>query len=116
MIIFQQRWLGWRSKSGATVSFVISAKVSPGAEIEDSALIKVLAGRGLGVVPVASAVADDAMKQYNLRMLGEIRAARLQFFAITVERRFQHPLLATLLQDTFGWTYRLNAKIGRAHV
>jgi LysR family transcriptional activator of nhaA len=66
------------------------------AEIEDSALMKVLAGRGLGVVPVASAVVEDAMKQYNLRVLGEIDKARLHFYAITAERKVTHPAILAI--------------------
>ncbi len=61
------------------------------AEIEDSALMKVLASRGLGIVPVPMAVAEEAMRQHNLRMLGEVPDAKLHFYAITVERKVTHP-------------------------
>lgn len=61
------------------------------AEIEDSALLKLLASRGLGLVPVATAVVPDAIKQYGLSSLGALTDARLEFFAITVERKVTHP-------------------------
>lgn len=61
------------------------------AEIEDSALIKVLASRGLGIVPVPMAVAEEAMRQHDLRLLGEVPDAKLHFYAITVERKVTHP-------------------------
>ena len=68
------------------------------AEIEDLALMKVLAGRGLGVVPFAAAIAEDAMKQHDLRMLGTIPDARMQFFAIMVERNVTHPAVRAVAE------------------
>lgn len=73
----------WLSKLGVEVQVV--------AEIEDSALMKVLASRGLGIVPVPQAVADDAMRQHDLRMLGVVPDAKVHFYAITVERKVTHP-------------------------
>lgn len=68
------------------------------AEIEDSALMKVLAGRGLGVAPVVAAVSPDAMQQHDLRVLGSVPEARLQFFAITVERKVTHPAVLAVTE------------------
>jgi LysR family transcriptional activator of nhaA len=68
------------------------------AEIEDSAMLKSLAGRGLGVVPVATAVRADAIEQHGLQVLGAIPQARLRFFAITIERKATHPAVRTLLE------------------
>lgn len=68
------------------------------AEIEDSAMLKSLAGRGLGVVPVATAVCADAIEQHGLQALGAIPNARLRFFAITIERKATHPAVRTLLE------------------
>lgn len=74
-------------------------KIEPNvvAEIEDSALMKHLASRGLGIVPVASAIAEDATKQYELRILGELADARLHFYAITAERKVTHPGVMALV-------------------
>ncbi|MFO0817808.1 MAG: LysR family transcriptional regulator [Pirellulales bacterium] len=68
------------------------------AEIEDSAMLKTLAGRGLGIVPVAAAVRADAIEQHGLQVLGAIPQARLRFFAITIERKATHPAVRTLLE------------------
>jgi len=68
------------------------------AEIEDSALMKVFAGRGLGLVPAASAAAGDAESQYGLKVLGEVPDARLQFYAITVERKVTHPAVMAIAE------------------
>lgn len=86
---------------GRTVSqWLKKLEIEPNiaAEIEDSALMKVLAGRGLGVVPVAAAVVDDAKRQYDLRVLGEIPDVRLQFYAITVERKVTHPTVLAVCE------------------
>jgi LysR family transcriptional activator of nhaA len=66
------------------------------AEIEDLALMKVLASREDSVVPVHEVVLRDAVEGYGLRRLGPVGGCRDEFFAITAERRITHPVIELL--------------------
>lgn len=68
------------------------------AEIEDSALLKILATQGLGLAPVADAVLKDVEQQYDLHPVGPLRGVQMQFFAISVERRVTHPAVRAIAE------------------
>jgi LysR family transcriptional activator of nhaA len=67
-------------------------------EFEDSALLKVFGQAGAGVVAVPSIVAKDAQLQYNIRKLGEAKEIVERWYAISGERRIQHPAVAAICQ------------------
>jgi LysR family transcriptional regulator, transcriptional activator of nhaA len=66
------------------------------AEFEDLALMKVMAAEGRGFIVLPSVVADEAVHRYGLRVLGTTDACRVQFHAITAERRIAHPAVALI--------------------
>jgi LysR family transcriptional activator of nhaA len=66
------------------------------AEFEDAALMKVMASDGLGFIPVPDLVLQEAVDRFSLRIVGAAEKCREQFFAITAERRIQHPAVAVL--------------------
>jgi LysR family transcriptional regulator, transcriptional activator of nhaA len=66
------------------------------AEFEDAALMKVMASDGRGFIPVPSVVAQEAVDRFSLRIIGATNKCRDQFFAITAERRIDHPAVAAL--------------------
>jgi LysR family transcriptional activator of nhaA len=66
------------------------------AECDDLALMKVMASRECGFVPVPEAVQDEAVRRYGLRVIGRARTGRLPFFAITAERKITHPTISLL--------------------
>ena len=66
------------------------------AEFEDLALMKVMAAEGRGFIAVPSVVAHDAVSRYGFRVLGASEECRVQFHAITAERRIQHPAVALI--------------------
>lgn len=68
------------------------------AEIEDSALLKILATKGLGLAPVADAVLKDVEQQYDLHPVGPLNGVQMQFFAISVERRVTHPAVRAIAE------------------
>jgi LysR family transcriptional regulator, transcriptional activator of nhaA len=70
-----------------------SHRVSPRivAEVEDTALLTDLGAQGLGFVPVYSAVLDGASRSSRLQTIGIARGLRMEIFAITAQRRLQHP-------------------------
>jgi len=66
------------------------------AEFEDLALMKVMAAEGRGFIALPSVVAGEAVRRYRFRVLGESDACRVQFHAITAERRIIHPAVAAM--------------------
>lgn len=67
------------------------------AECEDWALAKALAAAGRRLLLAPSVMADDLRRLQDLRPVGELDGVTLQYFAITVERRVRHPVVARLL-------------------
>lgn len=69
------------------------------AEFEDSALLKVFGGDGLGVFPAPLAVTREICAHYGVRLLGELHGVTEQFYAISVERQLQHPAILAITQS-----------------
>lgn len=65
-------------------------------EFEDSALLKVFAQAGEGLIVVPTAVAPHVCKQYSLKVVGEIANITERFYAISVERRLKHPAVVEI--------------------
>jgi LysR family transcriptional activator of nhaA len=72
------------------------------AEFEDAALMKVMASDGRGFIAVPSVVADEAVDRFSLRVIGATEKCRDQFFAITADRRINHPAVALLTSGAIG--------------
>ena len=68
------------------------------AEIEDNDLINVLAEGGAGVFAAPSIIAADIRVRYAVEPLGRARGVREHYFAITPERRIEHPAAAAILE------------------
>ncbi len=69
------------------------------AEFEDLSLMKVMAADGRGFIVLPAVVADEAMRRYRFRRVGLIEDCRVQFHAITAERRAVHPAVVRLTQE-----------------
>ncbi len=65
-------------------------------EFEDSAMLKVFGQAGEGMIVVPTAVSDEVASQYQLKPIGRIPAITERFFAISVERRLQHPAVVAI--------------------
>lgn len=61
------------------------------AEVEDTALLTDLGGEGLGFVPVYSAVLDEIAHSTGLQTIGTAKGLQMEIFAVTAQRRIQHP-------------------------
>jgi LysR family transcriptional activator of nhaA len=68
------------------------------AEIEDSALLKVLAADGLGLFPAPSILEKDLNRQHGLRKAGTINEVKERFYALTIERKLRHPAVAAICE------------------
>jgi LysR family transcriptional regulator, transcriptional activator of nhaA len=66
------------------------------AEFEDLALMKVMAAEGRGFIALPSVVSAEAVRRYGFRVLGVSDACRVQFHAITAERRIMHPAVTVM--------------------
>lgn len=68
------------------------------AEIEDSALVKTFAAAGVGLFFAPMAIAEDIEKQYGTVLVGEIEGVSERFYAITAQRKLQHPVVKRILE------------------
>ena len=71
-------------------------------EFEDGALAKIVATEGLGFVPVPSVVAAEAVERYGFEVLGRTTKCEMQFYAITAERRVDHPAVRAITARPVG--------------
>jgi len=75
-------------------------------EFEDSALLKVFGQADAGIFCVPSIIVNEVKRQYKVRKLGQTNEIVERFYAISVERKIQHPAVAvvcdTARKRTFG--------------
>jgi len=72
------------------------------AEFDDLALMKVMAAEGRGFIAVPTVALREAVSRYHFRSLGQATTCRLQFHAITAERRIAHPAVQLLTRSASG--------------
>ena len=61
--------------------------------------MKVMAAEGRGFIAVPSLAVRDAVEHYDFQIIGQADKCRVQFHAVTAERRIEHPAVA-LITDT----------------
>ncbi|CAN5901837.1 LysR family transcriptional regulator [soil metagenome] len=66
------------------------------AEFEDLALMKVMAAEGRGFIAVPAVSLSDAVARYGYQVIGKADKCRIQFNAITAERRIKHPAVSLI--------------------
>ena len=65
-------------------------------EFADSALLKVFGKTGTGLFAAPTAVEEEVMRQYRVRLLGRVESIRERFYAISVERKVKHPAVVAI--------------------
>lgn len=65
-------------------------------EFEDYALLRAFGETGVGVFPLPSVVGPQIRKQKSLRTIGATNQVRTQFYAISAERKLQHPAVVAI--------------------
>ncbi|MEM6776429.1 MAG: transcriptional activator NhaR [Planctomycetota bacterium] len=65
-------------------------------EFEDTALLKVFAQNGEGLIVLPSVVAADAGEKYGLTSVGPIPEIIERYYAISIERRLKHPAVIAI--------------------
>ena len=66
------------------------------AEFDDLALMNVMASEGRGFIAVPSVAEKDAVSHYAFQTIGRTEKCRVQFHAVTAERRIVHPAVALI--------------------
>lgn len=66
------------------------------AEFEDSALLKVFGGDGLGIFAAPSVVEAEVTADYDVEVLGRAPEIRERYYAISVERRLENPAVVAI--------------------
>lgn len=72
-------------------------------EFDDSALLKTFGQAGTGAFVIPTAIADEVMRQFKVKRVGEVEEVKEQFFAISVERSASHPAVATITRYAKTW-------------
>ena len=68
------------------------------AEFDDSALMYAFGEEGQGMFPSPTVFEDEFCRRYNVRVAGRVKTVLQQFFAITVDRRLNHPAVAAIIK------------------
>lgn len=76
-----------------------SLRLMTRAECSDSALMKAFAAQGGGWVPVPALAQAEACRQYRLALVGVLPDVKESFYALTLERKVEHPAVQALLQS-----------------
>ncbi|MFO0891155.1 MAG: transcriptional activator NhaR [Isosphaeraceae bacterium] len=67
-------------------------------EVDDSALLKVFGSAGEGLCFVPSVIEAEVCRQYSVKAIGRLDEVRERFYAISVERRLQHPAVLAITE------------------
>ena len=62
-------------------------------EFQDSALMKIVAREGKGIIPVPTVVEGEIRREFHLELIARTTAVRERFYLISVEKRLKNPLV-----------------------
>lgn len=71
-------------------------------EFDDSALMKAFGKAGIGIFIAPSMIAEEVELQYNVVKIGQIDEVAERFYAISVERRSNHPAVVAINTASFN--------------
>lgn len=69
-------------------------------EMEDSALLKTFGEIGLGAFAAPSIIESEIVRQYRVKALGRAGSLKESFYAISAERKIQHPAVQAITKLT----------------
>ena len=78
-----------------------SKKIHPHiiAEFQDSALMKLFGKAGRGIMPVPTIVEEEAMSEFQYKVVGRVPEIKERFYLISLERKLKHPIVQSLFAD-----------------
>lgn len=68
------------------------------AEFEDRALMKAFGEADAGIFTSPTAVEDDVVAKYGVRVIGRSEDVKERFYAISAERRIKHPAVSAITE------------------
>ncbi len=68
------------------------------AEFDDSALMYAFGEEGKGIFPSPSVFEAEFRRRYKVQVVGRVKSVRQQFYAISVDRRIQHPAVMAIVK------------------
>lgn len=68
------------------------------AEFEDRALMKAFGEADAGVFTSPTAVEEDVVEKYGVRVIGRTQDIKERFYAISAERRIKHPAISAITE------------------
>jgi len=69
------------------------------AEFEDSALMKVFGGEGVGVFPGPEVMRNEIEQMYGVSHIGSTKTVVENYYAISPERKLKHPIVLQLIES-----------------
>ena len=81
-------------------------------EFDDSALMKAFGQGGAGVFTAPTAIEQEVMQQYGVRLIGQTEKVQEQFYSISVERKISHPAISAINDTARAWL-NLETAVGR---
>lgn len=83
---------------GAMESWFAARKIRPvvHGEFEDTALLKVFGSEGDGFLALPSVAVDEIVRSHGVEVIGHAPDCRESFFALTAQRKLEHPSVAAL--------------------
>lgn len=67
------------------------------AEFDDSALMYAFGEEGKGIFPSPTVFEDEFRSRYKVQVVGRVKTVRQQFYAISADRRIQHPAVMAIV-------------------
>ena len=69
-------------------------------------MLQVFGETGIGLFPAHGVIGDEVCRWYQVEPVGEVDAVRERFYAISIERRLEHPAIVAISEEarqkTFG--------------
>jgi LysR family transcriptional activator of nhaA len=72
------------------------------AEFDDSALMYAFGEEGKGIFPSPTVFEAEFRQRYKVEVVGHAKALRQHFYAISVDRRIQHPAVMAIIKAARG--------------
>jgi LysR family transcriptional activator of nhaA len=68
------------------------------AEFDDSALMYAFGEEGQGFFPAPTVFENEFRRRYNVQVVGRVKQAQQQFYAISVDQRLHHPAVVAIVK------------------
>lgn len=65
-------------------------------EFDDSAMLKVMGSKGVGIFPVAKVIRKEVEAMYNVEFIAALPNVSEKFYALSVERKVKHPAVLAI--------------------